>query len=101
MRAFEAFAPAPREAAVYNLGGGRESNVSMREAIAKCEAIAGRELSWELSDEARIGDHRWYVSDLDAFKADHPEWRLTYGIDEVLREMYERNVDEWSAARTA
>ena len=41
------------------------------------------------------------MSDLDAFKADHPEWRLTYGIDEVLREMYERNVDEWSAARTA
>jgi len=101
VRAFEAFHANPRPAAVYNLGGGRESNVSMREAIAKCEAIAGRELSWELSDEARIGDHRWYVSDLGAFKADHPAWELTYGIDEVLREMYERNVEEWSAARTA
>ena len=87
VRAFEAFHANPRPAAVYNLGGGRESNVSMREAIAKCEAIAGRELSWELSDEARIGDHRWYVSDLGAFKADHPGWELTYGIDEVLREI--------------
>ena len=46
VRAFAAFHADPRPAAVYNLGGGRESNVSMREAIAKCEAIAGRELSW-------------------------------------------------------
>ena len=45
VRAFEAFHAAPRPAAVYNLGGGRESNVSMLEAIATCEAIAGRELS--------------------------------------------------------
>jgi nucleoside-diphosphate-sugar epimerase len=37
VRAFEAFAAAPRPAAVYNLGGGRASNVSMLEAIARCE----------------------------------------------------------------
>src|SRR5215207_10100701 len=34
VRAFHAFHRAPRAAAVYNLGGGRESNVSMLEAIA-------------------------------------------------------------------
>ena len=74
----------------------------MLEAIAKCEAIAGRELDWTLSDQARIGDHRWYdLATSTRSSADYPEWRLTYGIDEVLREMYERNVDEWSAARTA
>ena len=61
----------------------------------------GAELDYELSDEARIGDHRWYVSDLGAFEADYPDWQLTYGIEEVLREIHERNVDEWSAARTA
>ena len=33
VRAFAAFHANPRPAAVYNLGGGRESNVSMREAI--------------------------------------------------------------------
>ena len=42
VRAFEAFHAHPRPAAVYNLGGGRASNVSMLEAIAKCEEIAGR-----------------------------------------------------------
>ena len=30
------FAKAPKTAAIYNLGGGRASNVSMLEAIDKC-----------------------------------------------------------------
>src|SRR5215210_3244082 len=51
--AFEAFAKNPRAAAVYNLGGGRACNCSMLEAIGMCERISGRELRWELSDEAR------------------------------------------------
>src|SRR5580658_1314889 len=42
VRAFHAFHLNPRPAAVYNLGGGRESNVSMIEAIALCQEIAGR-----------------------------------------------------------
>ena len=46
--AFDAFHRAPRPAAVYNIGGGRASNCSMLEAIALCEAVAGRELDWEL-----------------------------------------------------
>ena len=56
---------APRPGAVYNLGGGRGANCSMLEAIDACERIAGRELDWTLSDEARIGDHRWWISDLE------------------------------------
>src|SRR4051794_7593170 len=63
VRAFSAFAAAPKAAAVYNLGGGRQSNCSMLEAIALCERIAGRELQWTLSDDNRIGDHRWWISD--------------------------------------
>src|SRR5204862_2026560 len=58
VRAFAAFHAAPRAGAVYNIGGGRESNCSMLEAIELCEQIAGRELSWTLDDTARTGDHR-------------------------------------------
>ena len=65
--AFLLFHAKPRAAAVYNIGGGRENDCSMLEAIAICERIAGRELNWELSDQARIGDHRWWISDLDEF----------------------------------
>jgi CDP-paratose 2-epimerase len=98
VRAFAAFHAAPRPAAVYNLGGGRSSNVSMLEAIELCQKIAGRELDYTLSDSARIGDHRWWISDIRAFAADHSEWRLTYGIEDVLRDIYEYNAERWAPA---
>jgi CDP-paratose 2-epimerase len=98
VRAFQRFHEAPRPAAVYNLGGGRASNVSMLEAIALCERIAGRELDYELSGEARVGDHRWWVSDLSQFQADHPGYELSYGIEDVLREIHDVNVEHWSQA---
>ena len=97
--AFEAFHGAPRPAAVYNIGGGRASNCSMLEAIEMCERIAGRELSWELSDENRIGDHRWWISDLDPFRRDYPGWDISYDIEDVLREIHEQNAELWLATR--
>jgi CDP-paratose 2-epimerase len=96
--AFAAFHGAPRPAAVYNIGGGRAANCSMLEAIELCQEIAGRELDWQLDPAARVGDHRWWISDLDPFRADYPEWELRYGIDETLREIYDQNVETWSVA---
>ena len=96
VRAFAAFHANPKRAAVYNLGGGRASNVSMLEAIALCQQISGRELDYAVSEQARIGDHRWWISDLGEFERDHPQWRLTFGIEEVLRDIYERNAERWT-----
>ena len=96
--AFDAYRRAPRPAAVYNIGGGRFSNCSMLEAIEICERIAGRELQWEMGEEPRIGDHRWWISDVAPFEADYPEWSLRYGIEEILTEMHEQNVERWTAA---
>jgi CDP-paratose 2-epimerase len=97
VRAFHAFARSPRAAAVYNLGGGRASNVSMLEAIDLSQRIAGRELEWALSDEARIGDHRWWISDVEAFRRDYPQWSLTLGIEDILHGIYDFNVERWQA----
>ena len=96
VRAFEAFHSRPAAGAVYNLGGGRDNAISMLEAIAACESIAGRSLEWTQSDEARMGDHRWWISDLDAFRADYPEWDITYDLDRTLREIHDANVDDWA-----
>jgi CDP-paratose 2-epimerase len=96
VRAFAAFHAAPRSAAVYNLGGGRESNVSMIEAIELCQRIAGEELEYTLTEQARIGDHRWWISDLDEFKGDYPQWTLTFGVEDVLRDIYEHNLEQWT-----
>jgi CDP-paratose 2-epimerase len=97
--AFLAFHAAPREAAVYNLGGGRRANVSLLEAIEACERIADRELPREITDEARIGDHRWWISDLAEFRADYPDWDVRHGIEDTLREIHDANVERWAAAR--
>jgi CDP-paratose 2-epimerase len=101
VRAFAAFHAAPRAGAVYNMGGGRYSNCSMLEAIAACERIAGRELDWTLSDEARIGDHRWWISDLSEFQRDYAGWAPEYGVEEILREIHDENVDAWRAKTPA
>ena len=95
VRAFSAFHANPRCAAVYNLGGGRESNCSMLEAISMCEEITGRTLEWDIVDDARLGDHRWWVSDLASFKLDYPDWSLEYDVEAMLREIHEHNVDRW------
>jgi CDP-paratose 2-epimerase len=91
--AFLEFAAAPRAGAVYNIGGGRGSNCSMLEAIAESERIAGRELDWTLSDENRIGDHRWWISDLGPFQRDYPSWKRRYGITEILEQIHASAVE--------
>ena len=94
--AFAAFHRAPRSGAVYNMGGGRLSNCSMLEAIALCEEIAGAELNWTLDRRARMGDHRWWISDLTAFRDDFPTWTIENDVRAILEAIYERNLDRWA-----
>jgi CDP-paratose 2-epimerase len=97
VKAFAAYHANPRPAAVYNMGGGRESNCSMLEAIELCEEIAGTELNWTLDEKgARMGDHRWWISDLRPFKRDYPQWQIEHDVRDILTEIYEQNADRWS-----
>ena len=95
VQAFDSFFSDPRCAAVYNIGGGRDSNCSMLEAIGMCEEISGNSLNWSYSDEHRSGDHQWWVSDVSRFKKDYPAWSLRYKLPDILREIYERNAETW------
>ena len=45
-----------------------------------------------------MGDHRWWISDLGEFERDYPGWKLGYGIEEMLREIFERNAESWESA---
>jgi CDP-paratose 2-epimerase len=99
VEAFAQFHAAPKVAAIYNIGGGRESNCSMLEAIEACERIAGRSLDWQLDERARMGDHRWWISDLSDFRADYPAWGIRYDIPAILQEIHDENVDRWLALR--
>ena len=95
--AFAAFHASPRSGAVYNIGGGRESNCSMLEAIALCEEIAESELHWTLAHRARTGDHRWWISDLSDFKADYLGWMIEHDVRTILEEIYHHNRERWTA----
>jgi len=103
VRAFAQFHDSPSKAAVYNLGGGRANSCSILEAIASCERIAGKRLSWKHDGRARMGDHRWWVSDLASFRADYPAWDIAYDLETTLRDIHEENAERWlaSAAQTA
>jgi CDP-paratose 2-epimerase len=92
------FHRAPRPASVFNMGGGRESNCSMLEAIEACERISGKQLDWELGDEARIGDHRWWISDLRPFQEAYPAWSLRHDLEAIMVEIHEANAERWLAA---
>ena len=78
----------PRSGEVYNAGGSRYSNCSMLEAITMCEEITGNKLSFSYTDNNRIGDHIWYISDVSRFQSHYPEWEFTYGNRETLTEMF-------------
>jgi CDP-paratose 2-epimerase len=95
IQAFDAFYAAPRVAEVYNIGGGRYSHCSMLEAIQLCQEISGRELAWQYTEENRIGDHLWWISDVGKFAAHYPGWRIAYDVPAILREIYEINGARW------
>lgn len=96
--AFSAFHRHRRAGAVYNLGGGRDSNCSMLEAIAASERIVGRPMDYTVVDQARAGDHRWWISDTSEFRRDYPDWNVRFDVDEILRQIYEANAERWTPA---
>jgi len=89
VEAFAAFIDAPRAGEVYNLGGSRHSNCSMREGIELCQEISGRRLTWTYEEDNRIGDHIWWISDVRKFQEHYPGWKFRYGLREILEEIHE------------
>ena len=97
IQAFDHVFRAPRSAEVYNIGGARFSNCSMREGIDLCQKITGRELDHSYAEDNRAGDHIWYVSDVSKFEEHYPEWSLTKNVEDILTEIYEANEERWAA----
>lgn len=97
VKAFEAFHSAPRSGEAYNIGGGPTVNCSMIEAIEMCGEIAGKELAHSYTDDNRIGDHIWWVSDIRKFKNHYPTWSLNYDIRGILQDIHDHGVERWQA----
>lgn len=93
---FEQVYRSPRSAEVYNIGGGRFSNCSVREAIAMCEEITGRTLEHTYVEDNRIGDHIWWIGSNARFEEHYPGWSLKYDVRAILEEMFDANTSRWS-----
>ena len=79
---------APHCGEVYNAGGGRHSNCSIAEAIAMCEELTGKKMNYTSSDENRIGDHIWYISDVRKFQSHYPAWSYRYNIEDIIGQIH-------------
>ena len=82
VRAIDCFVRIPRPGEVYNMGGGRHSNVSVLEALNWLKIK-----DWEYVDEARKGDHIWYISDVSKFKSHYPEWDYKYNLWAIMEDL--------------
>ncbi len=95
VRAFDRFFQDPGSGEVYNIGGSRFSNCSLREAISMCEEISGREMKWEYVPENRTGDHIWWISDIGKFQSHYPGYEMQFDIRAILREIHDKNRERW------
>lgn len=87
VNAFWHFFQKPQSSAVYNMGGSRHSNCSVLEAIQKIEKLTKIPFQFETVDQARSGDHIWWISDVRKFQKDYPTWQYRYNMDSILEEM--------------
>lgn len=80
--AINSFVTNPKPGEVYNMGGGRHSNVSVIEALNWLKMK-----DYEYIDEPRKGDHQWYISDISKFKKDYPEWDYKYNMWAIMEDL--------------
>lgn len=87
---------------VFNMGAGRASNNSIREAIAWAEyyfSTHGGSMPhpfWRgnvaYSDENRRGDHKWCIFSTAKFRSRYPDWRITYDNARLMTELCDANL---------
>lgn len=84
---WELYKMPPKPGEVFNIGGGRYSNISVIEAIKKCETLTGNKFNFSYVNKARIGDHKFWVTDMKKFRKKYPRWKLKYNIDDIFYQM--------------
>ncbi len=87
--AFWQFFQNPHPGEVYNIGGSRHSNCSVLEAISLMQELTGNDVNYELSGNARWGDHIWWISDVRKFQEQYPAWTYCYDLKKIIQELVE------------
>jgi CDP-paratose 2-epimerase len=83
------------------MGGSRHSNCSVLEAIQKIEQLTQLPFRYQILNQARSGDHIWWISDVRRFQKDYPQWNYQYDINSILKEMVEIQMGTHSQRKVA
>ena len=100
VRAFWNFFRQPRPGEVYNIGGSRHSNCSIIEAINRIESLSRFRVNYSITDQARSGDHIWWISDVSKFMRHYPSWKYEYSLDDILTQIIEAVTFRFSREKT-
>tara|TARA_B100000029_G_scaffold92445_2_gene82371 strand:+ start:3559 stop:4608 length:1050 start_codon:yes stop_codon:yes gene_type:complete len=84
---FWEFYKKPRYGEVYNMGGGRFSNCSIIEALNLVEKLCNIVVKRNTIKMPRVGDHIWYISNLNKFKKHYPNWKQKYHTKKIVEEL--------------
>ena len=89
VKCFWEFYKKPRNGEVYNTGGGKFSNCSILEALKIVEDSIKIKIKKKVIRENRVGDHIWYVSNMNKFRKHYPKWKQIYSTKKIIYELIE------------
>jgi CDP-paratose 2-epimerase len=71
---------------IYNVGGGIENSVSLREVIEEIQLLTGKRLQFEMQ-RPRPGDQLYYVTDFEKLRK-HTGWRPQMNVRQTVEAIY-------------
>ncbi|MSR64453.1 MAG: NAD-dependent epimerase/dehydratase family protein [Verrucomicrobiae bacterium] len=77
----------PRCGEVYNLGGGKSNTCSILEAFQITESFTGKKQVYTYVEQARIGDHICYYSDLRKMRSHYSAWDITISLPQTIEQI--------------
>jgi len=87
VNAFWNFYKKPGIGEIYNIGGSRKSNCSVLEAIKIIENLIGKKANFKILNGNRVGDHKWWISDIKKFKTKYPNWSIKYDVPKIIKDI--------------
>ena len=79
----------PGKGEIFNIGGGRDSNISILEAFFKLEDLLKKKINYQIYKKNRSGDHKFWITDMKKFKNYYKNWKIQLNIDNIFKEMLE------------
>jgi CDP-paratose 2-epimerase len=92
INSFWQFYKKPSCGEVFNIGGGRVNSCSVLEAIQIIEEISRVKMKFSILKKARVGDHKWYISNNSKFKNKYNKWDLQFSLRDIIREIIDKNI---------